>query len=75
MTTLDILKKQNIIIISFFYKKNNINLLIAYLIRSKVKIIPATPLTKIYFIMVIEKAVASERGFKRDCLWRRRRDL
>ena len=27
-----------------------------------------------YFIIVIEKAVVSERGFKRDCLWRRARD-
>ena len=43
--------------------------------RSKSKIMPAVPLTKIYLIIVIEKAVAFEHKFKRDCLWRRSRDL
>lgn len=38
--------------------------------RSKLKIMPTFPLTKICLIIVIEKAVAFEYKFKRDCLWR-----
>ena len=39
-----------------------------------VNIMPAFPLIKIYLIIVIEKAVVLEqRGFKRDCLWRKKR--
>ena len=53
----------------------NIQCVFSALGRSKSKIIPAFPLTKIYLIIVIEKAVALERGFKRDCNWRRKRDL
>ncbi len=42
--------------------------------RSKSKIIPGFPFMKIYFNNLIEITIASELGFKRDCIWRRARD-
>ena len=42
---------------------------------SKVKIMPALPLTKMYFIIVIEKETVVELGFNCSLSWRRGEDF